>query len=187
MITPTSVVAEIEALYVAKGGDMYGEAVTMFEHSLLTAAAAEAADASDELVAASLLHDIGHLLVEPDDEYGKHTHDEIGADWLAARFPPAVSEPIRHHVAAKRFLCTTEPGYYDRLSAASQYTFSMQGGLMTEAEVAQFESQPFFAAAVQLRRWEDGFAKSAGVGVPEFGRYRSLLERLATPSTDGAA
>lgn len=186
MTSAADVVADIEALYVSRGGEMYGEAVTMFEHSLLTAATAEAAGAPDELVAACLLHDIGHLLVEPDDEYGKHSHDEVGADWLAARFPPAVSEPTRHHVAAKRYLCAIEPVYYEVLSAASQYTLTMQGGAMSADEITDFESQPYFAHAVQLRRWEDGFAKAAGVEVPKFGRYRALLERLATPATGGA-
>ena len=98
----TGVVDEIEALFKSRGSESYGEKVTMFEHSLLTALTAERAGADEVLIAACLLHDIGHLLVEPDDDWGKHTHDSIGADWLSQRFALAVSEPTRHHVAAKR-------------------------------------------------------------------------------------
>lgn len=182
MTTAAGVVDEIERLYLERGSEAYGERVTMFEHSLLTAATAEAAGAADTLVAACLLHDVGHLLVEPDDEYGKHTHDEVGADWLAERFSKAVSEPTRHHVAAKRYLCAVEPGYYDELSPASQYTLSKQGGPMSEGEVRNFERLAYFADAVQLRRWEDGFAKQEAADVPDFARYRPLLERLALRS-----
>ena len=150
----------------------------MLKHSLLTVQAAEQAGADDELIAASLLHDIGHLLVEPDDEYGKHTHDSIGAAWLAERFPPAVSEPTRHHVAAKRYLCAIDPDYHDRLSPASQYTLTKQGGPMTPGELAAFEQLDHQPEAAQLRRWEDAFGKLDDAAIPPFAHYRSLLERL---------
>ena len=176
----TPVVEEIEQLYERHGGELYGERVTMFEHSLLTAQTAEQAGADDALVAACLLHDIGHLLAEPDDEYGKHTHDSIGADWLAQRFPAAVSEPARHHIAAKRYLCAIDPFYHDRLSAPSQYTLTKQGGPMTPPEVEAFEQLEYHQEAVQLRRWEDAFGKLDGVAVPSFSHYRSLLEKLVT-------
>ena len=175
---PVAVVDEIEKLYSRHGGEPYGEKITMFEHSLLTAQAAELAGADDELIAASLLHDIGHLLVEPDDEYGKHTHDSIGADWLAERYPPAVSEPVRHHVTAKRYLCAIDPGYHGRLSPASQYTLTKQGGPMTPAEVAAFEQLDHQSEAVQLRRWEDAFGKLDDATILPFDHYRPLLERL---------
>lgn len=177
-LDPTAVVDEIEALYESRGGASYGERVTMFEHSLLTALAAEQAGAGEMLVAACLLHDVGHLLVEPDDEWGKHTHDSIGADWLAQRFALAVSEPIRHHVAAKRYLCVIDPGYHDQLSPASQYTLTKQGGPMTPEEVSAFEQLEYRDEAVQLRRWEDAFGKLAAATIPSFSRYRPLLEKL---------
>ncbi len=180
-MTPAAIVDEIEALFAAKGGESYGEAVTMFEHCLLTARTAREAGAPDPLVAACLLHDIGHLLVPPDDAYGKHAHDAIGAAWLEDRFPAAVVEPVRHHVAAKRYLCAVEPDYHAGLSAASQYTLRQQGGPMSAAEAEEFEHLAFAADAVQLRRWEDGFAKQDHGTVPEFSEFRQLLTALADP------
>lgn len=162
------VVDEIEELYRGKGHKPYGEVVTLFEHSLLTAQTAEHEGADEELIAACLLHDIGHLLVEPDNEYGKHTHDLIGADWLARHFRPGVSEPPRHHVAAKRYLCAIDPGYHDLLSPASQYTLTKQGGPMTPTEIVVFEQLDHHDDAVQLRRWEDALGKIADVPVPSF-------------------
>ena len=94
MSTATALFDEIERLYTDRGREAYGEAVTMLEHSLITAMTAQRAGATPEMVAACLLHDIGHLLVEPDDEFGKHTHDTIGANWLADRFPPTSTTRI---------------------------------------------------------------------------------------------
>ena len=179
-IEVASVVDEIESLYLTQGDEPHGEKVSMFQHSLLTARKAEQAGASNELIAACLLHDVGHLLVEPDDEYGKHTHDSIGADWLAERFPPAVSEPVRHHVAAKRYICGIDPGYHDQLSSASQYTLTKQGGPMTPGEIEAFERLEYHKDALQLRRWEDGFGKIDDEVAPEFSRFRPLLEKLVS-------
>ena len=174
----TAVVDEIEVLFKSRGSESYGERVTMFEHLLLTALTAEQAGADEALIAACLLHDIGHLLVEPDDEWGKHTHDSIGADWLAERFALAVSEPTRHHVAAKRYLCAVDTGYHEQLSPASQYTLTKQGGPMSPEEIVAFEKLDYHGEAIQLRRWEDAFEKLSDVAIPRFSRYRPLLERL---------
>lgn len=174
-----STVDEIERLFAIAGDEAYGEQVTMAEHMLLTAQTAADAGAPAALVAASLLHDIGHLLVDPDDEYGNHAHAEIGAEWVAARFPPSVSEPIRRHVDAKRYLCATEPDYWDKLSDASRYTLGKQGGPMNAEEAAAFEHEPYWAESVQLRRWEDGFGKSALAPPPDFEAFRLLLQQLA--------
>lgn len=175
---PSTVVDEIEMLYRTEGSEPYGERITMREHMLLTARAAELAGADYALIAACLLHDVGHLLVEPDDEYGKHSHDYIGAEWVADRFPPIVSEPVRHHVAAKRYLCAVDPGYHDQLSAASRHTLSKQGGPMTSDEVEAFQRVEYFEEAVQLRRWEDVLGKLDEATVPTFDRYRPALEKL---------
>ena len=173
-------VDEIEMLFEKKGREAYGEQVTMSDHSLLTAQTAEREGASDTLIAACLMHDIGHLLVAPDDAYGKHSHDEIGGRWLAERFPPGVSEPVRLHIDAKRYLCGVDPDYYERLSSASQYTLGKQGGPMPPEEQAAFTATAFHEDAVQLRQWEDGFAKRHHANVPPFDRYRPLLERVAS-------
>ena len=155
------------------------------------AALAEAAGAPRALVAAALLHDVGHLrgadpLADGQDLSGRelmagsdNNHGERGAAWLARWFPAAVTEPVRLHVAAKRYLCAAEPGYFALLSAASVYTLSVQGGPMTAAEADEFAAGPYAAGAVAVRRWDDA-AKDPAADVPGFAWYRSLLEGLLT-------
>ena len=113
------VACELAELMADRGRQRYGELVTIAEHCLLTAAAAEQSGEPDTLVAACLLHDVGHFLDEPDDAFGVHSHGDSGGDWGAARFGLVVSEPVRMHVEAKRYLCAIEPDYYGGLSAAS--------------------------------------------------------------------
>lgn len=178
------VVAEIEALFAAHGAESYGEGVTMIEHALQAAALAEAEGAEDNLVVAALLHDIGHFLQPADDSFGYHKHDRSGGDWLARRFGPEVSEPVRLHVAAKRYLCATEPGYFDRLSAASVHSLSKQGGPMSATEATAFAALPHAAAAARLRRWDDG-GKKDGAPVRDLEHYRPQIARqvrVATPA-----
>ncbi|MGH6931916.1 MAG: HD domain-containing protein [Dongiaceae bacterium] len=172
------VVREIESLFAAHGGESYGEGVTLLQHSLEAAALADAEGADDALVVAALLHDVGHFLQPTDDSFGYHKHDQSGGDWLARRFRPAVSEPVRLHVAAKRYLCAVEPGYAANLSAASTYTLSKQGGPMSPAEIKSFETLPHWRSAVRLRRWDDG-GKLVGMAVAELASYRERLSRLA--------
>ena len=172
-------------LFAEQGGNEYlGEPVTQAEHMLQAAACARVAGASDALVAAALLHDVGHftgpisgaeLMAGTDN---RHSH--AGADWLAGLgFPAAVTEPVRLHVAAKRYLCAVEPGYFDRLSEASVYTLSVQGGPMSPAEAARFAEGRYAEDAVTLRRWDEA-AKDPGALVPDFAHYRPLLEALVT-------
>lgn len=175
-------VDELAALMADRGRRNYGENITIAEHSLMTAVAAEAQGASATLIAACLLHDVGHWLDEPDDDYGIHSHGELGGDWVAARFPAPVSEPVRLHVAAKRYLCAREPEYHDQLSPASQYTLTQQGGPMSPVEVAAFEARPHFEEAVQLRRWEDAYGKRGDVEIPPLSHFRPLLESLEMES-----
>jgi phosphonate degradation associated HDIG domain protein len=172
-----AVLDEIAALFATRGAEAYGEGVSIAQHSLQTAALARAEGADPALVAAALLHDIGHFIEEPDDAFGYHKHDKSGGAWLAARFPPAVSEPVRLHVAAKRYLCAVEPEYFDRLSHASKHTLAHQGGPMAAPEAAAFSQLPFVDRAVRLRRFDDG-GKSVGLVVEPLENYRPTLLRL---------
>ena len=177
-----SVVAELERFFTEQGANEYlGEPVTQAAHMLQAAACAQAEAAGDALVAAALLHDVGHFtgtisgaeLMEGTDN--RHSH--VGADWLATWFPEAVTEPVRLHVAAKRYLCAVEPSYFDRLSEASVYTLNVQGGPMSAEEVAAFEAGPYAEQAVALRRWDEA-AKDPDADVPGFAHYRELLAGL---------
>ncbi len=176
----SGVVEEIESLFARHGGESYGEGVTMLEHSLQTAALAQAAGADDSLVVAALLHDIGHFLQPTDDSFGYHKHDRSGGEWLARRFGPAVSEPVRLHVAAKRYLCATEADYFGRLSVASVHSLGRQGGPMSAAEVAAFAALPHAEAAMRLRRWDDG-GKVDSLHVPDLLTYRGRIAPLSLP------
>ena len=164
----------IAALFAGPGArDYLGEAVTIGAHMRQAGALAETAGAPAPLVAAALLHDIGHLRNETDSKHG-----DAGARWLSQWFGEAVTEPVRLHVAAKRYLCATKPGYLGLLSAESVRTLVLQGGPMTPEQAAAFEALPFARDAVAVRRWDDQ-AKDPSADVPGFDHYRPLLERLA--------
>ena len=177
---PVRVIAD---LFAAEGAREYlGEPVSQAAHMLQAAALAEASGAGPELVAAALLHDVGHFTGtvsghELMSGARDNRHSDAGADWLAQWFGPGVTEPVRLHVAAKRYLCTVEPGYFGSLSDASVHTLRMQGGPMSPAETAEFEGNRWCTAALRLRRWDDA-AKDPHARVPAFGYYRPLLRQL---------
>jgi phosphonate degradation associated HDIG domain protein len=180
-----SVVDEIFARFQTSGDELYiGEPVTVSEHMLQAAAFAQRDEASAELVAAALLHDYGHLVHDlPEDsaEHGVDTrHEELGFAFLERSFPPEVTEPIRLHVAAKRYLVAIDPAYRGALSPASLRSLDLQGGRMSTEEVVAFESGPHSEAACRLRRWDDA-GKVPGLAVPPLESYRSLLESLVEP------
>ncbi len=176
-----SIAGEIFSLYALRGGQAYGEDVTMSEHGLQAAYFAQRAHATEALCVAALLHDIGHLTeVVPDDisDWTKDAgHERSGSRWLAKHFGPEVSEPVRLHVPAKRYLCATEPEYFQELSAASVATLKLQGGPMSTQEITAFESERYWRDAVKVRRWDD-LGKVAGLKTPGFENYRALIERL---------
>jgi gamma-butyrobetaine dioxygenase len=168
-------VKTIGELFAGPGArDHLGEPVPIGEHMLQAGALTEAAGADGALVAAALLHDIGHLLGEDEDE---DRHGEAGANWLSQWFGDAVTEPVRLHVAAKRYLCAVDAGYFGLLSAESVRTLSLQGGPMTPAEVAAFEARPFSRDAAAVRRWDDQ-AKDPAVTPPRFAHFVPLIEAL---------
>ena len=181
-----SLVSEILGLYQTRGAVAYfGEHVSMTEHGLQAAHFGQVAQAAESLVVAALLHDIGHLLERvPDaiEDWIHDSHHELGgARWLARHFGAAVSEPVRLHVAAKRYLCATDRGYFARLSSASVHTLGLQGGPMSPQEVACFEAEPFAQPAVQLRHWDDQ-GKIAGLRTPALSDYAPLIERATRPA-----
>jgi gamma-butyrobetaine dioxygenase len=178
-------VDEIIDLFARRGqAEYFGEPVSQAEHALQAARLAVEAGAEEPLIAAALLHDLGHLLHGLDEDIADEgldaRHEEAGEAWLASHFGPEVTEPIRLHVAAKRYLCAVEPGYRESLSPASQQSLALQGGPFTGAEVAAFERNPHHAAAVRLRLWDD-LAKVPGLAVPGVEQYRELLVRLLKP------
>lgn len=167
------------------GADHYDEELTQLDHALQSAALAEAEGADGALVAAALLHDVGHLLdmeaglidgAVPEVDLG---HEATGARWLATVFPPEVTAPIALHVRAKRYLCAVDPTYEAALTHGSRQSLIRQGGPMKAHEVASFESNPGADDAVRLRRWDDE-GKVEGLVVAPLNHYRPLLERLAT-------
>jgi predicted HD phosphohydrolase len=171
----TSVDALLE-LYERWGSDHYDEELSQLDHALQTAALAEAAGATDETVLAALLHDVGHLLDLRGDPVGPH--QRTGPAHLEGLFPDAVLAPIALHVEAKRYLCAVEPGYVATLSAGSAASLRRQGGPMSAAEVARFESTSGWEAAVALRRWDDA-GKLPDLTVPDLAHHEARLRAVA--------
>jgi len=177
-----TVVDFILDLFARRGAEAYmGEPISMAQHMEQSAACAVADGASDDLVIAALLHDIGHFVGDfPIDSLENgidNLHEEAGAKCLEAFYPASVTEPIRLHVAAKKYLCAIDEQYFARLSAASVQSLQVQGGAMTQAEIETFESGPYHLAAIQVRQYDDD-GKVAGLDIKPVGNYRGKLESL---------
>jgi phosphonate degradation associated HDIG domain protein len=175
------IIDQIIALFEQRGSALYGgEAVTQTEHALQAAHLAELEGSSATLIVAALLHDVGHLVHDLPDNAADlgvdDRHEALGAQWLQRHFGPAVTEPGRLHVQAKRYLCTVDESYLARLSPASKLSLALQGGPLSRDEAQAFERLPFAAEAVRLRRWDDE-AKIPGWAVPPLEHYRPHLER----------
>jgi len=175
--------AEIEGLFRDHGHIAYsGEPVTQLEHALQTAQLAESQGASDALVTAAFLHDLGHLLnlqgETPTARGIDDQHQYFAVPFLRGLFPPAVIEPIRLHVDAKRALCALEAGYEAALSEDSKRSLALQGGVYSADEARVFAARPFATDALRLRRWDD-HAKVAGAATPPIGHYLEIAARCA--------
>jgi phosphonate degradation associated HDIG domain protein len=183
MSDPTSV-EELFELYESLGNQSYGESITQNEHALQCAALARDSGADDALIVAALFHDVGHLatdvmgdadfdLASDDDD-----HEARGARILAPIFGPRVARPVALHVLAKRWRCTREPDYHDRLSSASRATLIAQGGLLSDEDCQRFERHPGFDDALALRAWDDQ-GKIEGLDVGALRDWEPLVRSLA--------
>jgi [1-hydroxy-2-(trimethylamino)ethyl]phosphonate dioxygenase len=166
--------------FTLHGDDDYGsDRVRQREHALQCAALAEASGAAPALITAALLHDIGHLIHDlgaaPAARGIDDRHEELGQAWLVQWFGPGVTEPVRLHVPAKRYLTATDPGYFATLSFGSVRSLELQGGPFTAGDAAEFIGQPHAAEAVRLRRWDEG-AKVPGRVTPDLAHFRRYIE-----------
>jgi len=181
-----SATEQVLRLFRQRGDSQYGgEAVSQLEHALQAAMFAEQAGATPSLIVAALLHDVGHLLHRLADDAPDHgvddRHEALAAAWLKARFGPAVVEPVRLHVAAKRYLCAVDPEYRAQLSPPSAKSLALQGGPLAQDEIETFEAGPFFASAVQLRRWDEA-AKVVNLRTPDLEHFCGFLDLASRES-----
>jgi phosphonate degradation associated HDIG domain protein len=179
------IITKLLALFEEKGGSLYGgEAVTQLQHALQGATFARENGASPALVTAALLHDVGHLLHalpnDAPDQGIDDVHEDLAARFLEKYFVAGVVEPVRLHVAAKRYLCAVQPGYFEQLSPPSVQSLALQGGPMSAEEIVEFETSPFYQDAVTLRIWDD-LAKDPEMGTPPIGTFVPDMEASLKP------
>ncbi len=179
---PDSIVDFIADIFERRASDEYlGEPVTIAAHMLQGATLAERAGHDEEIIVGALLHDIGHFTSEfgsftMDDTEDRH-HEDAGAEVLERFFPKVVVDCARYHVAAKRYLCATRPDYLARLSDASVHSLKLQGGPMSQAEIAEFEANPNLRKIVQVRYLDDA-GKEPDMETPDFGYFAPMVQRL---------
>ena len=178
----SDIVERLAGLFADQGGELYGgEAVTQLEHALQAAQLAEQEDSPSHEIVSALLHDVGHLIHDLGDDCAERgiddIHERAGSDWLEteAGFHSAVTQPVKLHVPAKRFLCAVDADYHASLSEASQLSLSLQGGPFTGDQVAAFRKTPYSESAVRLRTWDDK-AKTPGLPTPSLQHFLSLID-----------
>lgn len=183
-----NIVAFLGDIFARRGGEEYlGEPVTMAQHMLQGATIAEQNGLPEEIIVGALLHDIGHFTSEfgtyhPDDTEDRH-HEDAGEAVLAPFFPPVITDCVKYHVAAKRYLCATKPEYFARLSPASVHTLELQGGPMSAEEVAEFEANPNLKEIVQVR-YLDEAGKCADMETPSFDHFAPMVQRMVDRHTE---
>lgn len=167
-------VDELEAVLMSLHGVWDEEAVDELDHALQAGYLAHADRADDELVLASVLHDIGHSpLLGP---AADHRHDSVARAWLAPRFGKRVGWLAGSHVVAKRYLALTDSGYAARLSPASVTSLAHQGGAGADA---QWSDHPWWPDALRLRRFDDG-AKVRGAKTISIPDVLTLARKVVT-------
>jgi phosphonate degradation associated HDIG domain protein len=178
---------ELETIYAERATKRYGlAAISQLDHALQGAALAVADGEPDSVVVATLLHDVGHMIHKLGEQPAKRGiddhHEALGAKFLAKHFGADVSEPVRLHVAAKRYLCTVEADYFAKLSEDSVRSLELQGGRMSVAELDAFKGTAYWEAAVKLRRYDEA-AKVPDKVVSGFATYRSRIAKVARTPT----
>jgi predicted HD phosphohydrolase len=177
-----TIVPFLADIFLRRGHEEYlGEPVTMAEHMLQGAYFAQQQNESDEIIVATLLHDIGHFtsefgmfsMVDTEDRW----HEDAGAEILEQFFPVLITDCVRYHVAAKRYLCACDSIYFDQLSAASVHSLQLQGGPMNVTEIAEFERNPNLDAIVKVRRFDDQ-GKVPNMETPHFAHYQSTIQKI---------
>ena len=177
-----NIVDFIGSIFEKRGGEEYlGEPVTMGQHMLQGATMAEQSREPDEIIIGTLLHDIGHFTSEfgtfsmedTEDRY----HEDAGAAVLEQFFPKVITDCCRHHVAAKRYLCATDPEYFQNLSIASIHSLNLQGGPMSEAEIKNFERNPNLKKILKVRLYDDA-GKIPDMVTPSFWHFAPLVQKM---------
>lgn len=181
-LTPDTIVAFLAEIFERRGVEEYlGEAVTIGEHMLQGAVMAESSGQNEEVIVAALLHDIGHFTSEfgtfESNDIQDRFHERAGAEILEPFFPETVVDCVRYHVSAKRYLCATKRGYFERLSEASVHSLKLQGGPMDTAEVAAFETNPNLKAIIQVR-YLDEAGKRVDMQTPGFAHFAPMVQRM---------
>lgn len=170
------IIKSITDIFEKRGKDQYGvEEVNQLQHALQCGLLAQDAKAKNQQIVAALLHDIGHIyegshLSENLNGNFDDKHELRGNGWLKLHFGPEVADPIRLHVSAKRYLCTVDKTYESRLSPTSYKSYLDQGGPMSEEERADFEKEPYYKEALELRKWDDQ-AKDPNLQTPDLSHF----------------
>jgi len=178
----SNIVAFLEDIFERRGGEEYlGEPVTMAEHMLQGATIAEKNGQPEIIIVSALLHDVGHFTSEfgmfSMEDTQDRFHEDAGAEVLQDYFPTLVTDCVRYHVAAKRYLCATRPTYFDRLSEASIHSLNLQGGPMNGAEVLEFEKNPNLKEIIAVR-FLDEAGKHADMETPPFAHFAPMVQRI---------
>lgn len=176
--------SEIQAIYEQRATKQYGlSAVNQQQHALQSAAMAERQGEPASMIVAALVHDIGHMVHDLGEDPASvgvdDLHEELGAHWLGSRFGADVTEPVRLHVPAKRYLCAVDPTYFGQLSPDSVRSLALQGGPMTPEEVREFEKHPFAQSAVRLRRLDEA-AKDPSAVTPPVAHFMKYVDEVLT-------
>ena len=186
-LTAENIVEFIGSIFDRRGDEVYlGEPVTMGQHMLQGASLAEEAGQPDQIIVAALLHDIGHFT----SEFGTFTmedtedrfHEDAGAQVLEKFFPTVISDCCRFHVAAKRYLCATDPEYFDKLSEASIHSLSLQGGPMSSDEISKFEENPNLEKIITVRHLDDA-GKDPNLETPDFWHFAPKVQSMVKQGT----